>query len=96
MKKHQIEFNFNIGNEVYFMDKNIILKGVVSEIDIKVTTIKKANFILNMHNTWTPKYSIVYKITDTKKQNGETCGPSSPYREQSLLFGTKQELIERL
>ena len=49
MKKHQIEFNFNIGNEVYFMDKNIILKGVVSEIDIKVTTIKKANFILNFN-----------------------------------------------
>ena len=96
MEKHKIEFNFNVGKEVFFIHNNTVVRGVVSEIDIKVTTIKKANFILNMHNTWTPEYSIVYKITDTKKQNGETCGPSSPYREQSLLFGTKQELIERL
>ena len=96
MEKHKIEFNFNVGEEVFFMHENTVTRGIVSEIDIKVTTIKKANFILNMHNTWTPKYSIVYKITDTKKQNGETCEPSSLYREQSLLFGTKQELIESL
>lgn len=96
MKTNKIELNFDIGNEVYFMDKNIIVRGVVSEIDIKVTTIKKATFALNMRNTWTPKYSIVYKITDTKNQNGASHEPSSIYREQSLLFGTKQELIGSL
>lgn len=82
MEKHKIEFNFNVGDEVYFMDKNIVATGVVSEIDIKVTTVQK--------------HSIVYKIKDIKNQNSKTFEALSVYREQSFLFGSKQELIESL
>lgn len=82
MEKHKIEFNFNVGNEVYFMDKNIVARGIVSEIDIKITTVQK--------------HSIVYKIIDIKNQNSKTLEALSIYREQSLLFGSKQELIESL
>ena len=95
MEKHKIEFNFNVGEEVFFMHKNTVARGIVSEIDIKVTTVQ-AQTRPEMRNTWTPKYSIVYKLTDTKNQNGETCEASSIYREQRLLFGTKQELIGSL
>lgn len=95
MEKHKIEFNFNVGEEVFFMYKNTVARGIVSEIDIKVTTVQNQDR-LELSNMWTPKYSIVYKITDTKNQNSKTLDPLSVHKEQSLLFGSKQELIESL
>ena len=89
MKKHQIEFNFNVGEEVFFMHKNTVTTGIVLEIDVKVTVFQNEKRI-DMHNTWVPKYNIIYKIVDPKTD------PLSIHKEQSLLFGTKQELIESL
>ena len=91
MEKHKIEFNFNVGEEVFFMHKNSINTGIVSEIDIKVTVFQNENRI-DMHNTWIPKYNIIYKIMDPKTTDPVV----SVHKEQSLLFGTKQELIESL
>ena len=89
MEKHQIEFNFNVGEEVFFMHKNTVTTGIVLEIDIKVTVFQNENRI-DMHNTWLPKYNIIYKIVYQKTD------PLSVHKEQSLLFGSKQELIESL
>ena len=95
MKKHKIEFNFNVGEEVFFMHKNTVAIGIVSEIDIKVTTVQ-AQTRLEMSDTWTQKYNIIYRIMDKKNKDSLTSEPLSVYKEQSLLFGTKQELIESL
>lgn len=95
MKKHKIEFNFNVGEEVFFMNKNNVARGIVSEIDIKVTTVQ-AQTRPEMSNTWTPKYNIIYRIMDVKNKDSSPFDPLSVYKEQSLLFGTKQELIESL
>ena len=94
MEKHKIEFNFNVGEEVFFMNKNNVARGIVSEIDIKVTTVQ-AQTRPEMSNTWTPKYNIMYRIMDTKNKDNISLDPRV-YKEQSLLFGTKQELIESL
>ena len=95
MEKHKIEFNFNVGEEVFFMHKNTVARGIVSEIDIKVTTVQ-AQTRPEMSNTWTPKYNIIYRIMDTKNKDSLSLEPLSVHKEQSLLFGTKQELIESL
>ena len=95
MEKHKIEFNFNAGEEVFFMHENTVARGIVSEIDIKVTTVQ-AQTRPEMSNTWTPRYNIIYKLMDTKDKDGISLEPLSVYKEQSLLFGTKQELIESL
>ena len=95
MKKHKIEFNFNVGEEVFFMHKNTVARGIVSEIDIKVTTVQ-AQTRPEMSNTWTPKYNIIYKIMDPKNKDTLSLEPVGIHKEQSLLFATKQELIESL
>ena len=89
MEKHKIEFNFNVGEEVFFMHKNSIATGIVSEIDIKVTTAQDKERP-EMRNAWILKYNIIYKIMNPKTD------PVIIHKEQSLLFGTKQELIESL
>ena len=95
MEKHKIEFNFNVGEEVFFMHKNTVARGIVSEIDIKVTTVQ-AQTRPEMSHTWTPKYNIIYRIMDTKNKDSLSLDPLSVDKEQSLLFGSKQELIESL
>ena len=96
MEKHKIEFNFNVGEEVFFMHKDTVARGIVSEIDIKVTTVQ-AQTRPEMRNIWTPKYNIIYRIMDTKDKDGVSLEPLSVvHKEQSLLFGSKQELVESL